>query len=138
MGCSSGNEFLHKYFDGEADALERIVVENHILFCPECGRSYADMQRISGSLLQLGRNLEYPRELQRLSSTAAVKLTNGPGVVRTLAIIAANSTRYVGFIPGAPRAAAAVRRGMRAAPKAAWGLTSHLVKGGARLAQSLL
>jgi anti-sigma factor RsiW len=138
MSCNLAGDLLDKYCDGDVDALERVVVESHISLCPECAAAYAEVQWLSLRLHELGEPTEYPPELFALAAATAEVLTTRPSVPRTLIRVAENSSRFVQFIPGASRAAALARKGMRAAPKAAFDLTSYVVKGGARLAQAII
>ncbi|HSL93126.1 MAG TPA: hypothetical protein VK905_00810 [Bacillota bacterium] len=137
MTCNFDDGLLEKFFDGEVDALERVVVENHIRLCLDCAASYAELEWVGRRLRELGESVEYPQELFALAAATADELTTRPSVPRTLLAVAGHSARFVQFIPGVTTAAALARKGVRAAPKAAFGLTSYLVRGGARLAQAL-
>ena len=137
MRCNLDSELLEKCFDGEVDVLERVVVENHIRLCPDCAEAYAELEWISLRLRELDESIEYPQELFALSAATAEELTTRQSVPRTLVKVAENSARFVQFIPGVPTATALALKGMRATPKAAFGLTSYLVRGGARLAQAI-
>lgn len=137
MSCNLASDLLEKYCDGDADVLECIVVEGHMKLCPECAAACAEMQWLAHKLRELGDSIPYPADLSALGTAVAEGLTTRASLSLTLVGVARNSSRFVQFIPGVSRATALARRGMRAAPRAAFDLTSYVVKGGARLAQAL-
>lgn len=71
MGCKFNKELLYSYDDNTIEPLERIFVEEHIRYCPDCQNDLKLIKLVNESINDELFNFDFPDKLSIISELVA-------------------------------------------------------------------
>jgi predicted anti-sigma-YlaC factor YlaD len=106
MSCYFNQAVLHQYLDREMDTLLTLILEEHLIRCPEC-RKVLNQLKILDWNLRFEDDFEVPREELKKLRTKALDTCFGEEEAKSLrnlyriqAQAALNAVNYMHYIPG--------------------------------------
>ena len=138
MSCRFDKELLEMYVDGEIGPLERIFVEEHAKVCSDCASDIHELCLIAHALplLAVGED-QLPPELAALTSGTLNQLSPPTSTLAILRGTMNNAARFASLIPGIAATSSFAWKGIKRAPRLIWGISTHVLRGGVKLAQVL-